>query len=362
MDERIIAHIDMDAFFAAVEADRRGLWDEPLVVCVYSGRSENSGVVSTASYGARELGIGAAMPIREAMRKAKTSSREVHFVPMDKEFYREFSDRIRREVLEDRAGAIEQASIDEFYLDLTDTVDGYGEAEDLAAEVKDAIEERFHVTASVGIGPSRLVAKIGSDQDKPDGLTVVEPSEVEAFMRSLTIEDIHGIGEETRKTLNAMGITSVDELQEADRQRLVREFGENRGVDIWERAHGEDDTPVEESEPRQLSRLTTLDHDTRELAEVVQELPGLVDAVMAELEDRDMTFQRVAVLVVDEDVQMHSRSTTLETPVQDRGILRETARELLEEWLEDEDASIRRVGVRAAKLEDRAGQRSLDAF
>lgn len=362
MRERIIAHLDMDAFFATVEADRRGLWDEPLVVCVYSGRSENSGVVSTASYGARELGIGAAMPIREAMRRANESSREVHFVPVDREFYQEVSDRVRREVLADHTDTIEQASIDEFYLDLTDAVDGYGAAEDIVEEIKDAIEERFHLTCSAGIGPNRLVAKIGSDQDKPDGLTVVEPSEVEAFMRSLTIEDIHGIGEETRKTLNAMGIASVEELQEADRQRLMREFGENRGIDIWERAHGEDDTPVEESEPEQVSRLTTLGHDSRELAEVAEELPGLVDAVMAELEGRDMTFQRVAILVVDEDVQMHSRSTTLETPVRDREILRETARELLEAWLEEEDAAVRRVGVRAAKLEDRGGQRSLDAF
>ena len=181
-------------------------------------------------------------------------------------------------------------------------------------------------------------------------------------MRSLTVEDVHGIGAETRKALAAMGITSVEGLQEADRQRLVREFGETRGVDLWERAHGEDDTPVEESAPKQLSRLTTLDHDTRDTAIITQEFPGLVDAVMEELEERDMTFQRVAVLVVDADVQMHSRSRTLETPVQDREILQETAEVLLGEWLDAEDGAIRRVGVRAAKLDDRGGQRSLDAF
>ncbi len=359
---RRILHVDMDAFFASVEADRRDMEDEPLVVCVYSGRSEDSGVVSTCSYEARELGIRAGIPITRAKTIASDADEEVHFVPMDREYYGHVADRITEEVLEEYTDRIEHASIDEAYLDVTERKEDLDGAVTVAEEIRERVRDGFDLTCSVGVGPNKLVAKIASDQDKPDGLTAVRPERVEAFMRSLDLEEIHGIGPETDERLRELGIESVEELAEADRQRLAEVFGETRGPKIVRMAQGRDEEPVEEREQQQFSRLTTLEEDTDVEEFILGAMEPLVDELMSELDAGRLWFRTVVLLAIDTDIGMHTRSETFETPVQDRDLLMEAAEDLLGEFLEEGDIKVRRIGLRVKNLEQDTGQRNLAEF
>ncbi|MDY6770447.1 MAG: DNA polymerase IV [Candidatus Nanohaloarchaea archaeon] len=358
---RRILHVDMDAFFASLEQRRRGI-DGPVVVCVYSGRSEDAGAVSTASYGARELGIAAGMPIKRAKRVAEDADEGMAFVPVDKEYYRQVSADIRAEVFEEAAATVEQASIDEAYLDITERAATFDEAVRVAEQVQEGIMERFDLSCSIGVAPNKLVAKMASDRDKPGGLTSVAPDEVEAFMRSLELDDLHGVGEKSVERLEELGITSVEELADADRQRMVREFGEQRGLELIATARGADDAPVEERERQQLSCLTTLREDTRSRERLATELDGLADDLLAKVAEHEVVFGRVVLLAIDTGMQMHTRSTSLTTAVQDGEILLSEARDLLDRLLDETDAAFRRLGLRVAGLEDAAGQRDLTEF
>ncbi len=360
--ERRIIHLDMDAFYASVEAERRDMEGEPLVVCVYSGRSESSGAVSTCSYEARELGISAGMPISRAEKIAEDSQEEVNFVPMDRDFYRHISDKIKEEILEERFERIEQASIDEFYIDASDETQGFEEARDIAERLKGDIEEEFNYTCSVGIGPNKLVAKIASGREKPDGMTVVEPEEVDKFMESLELEEIHGIGPKTVQKLESLGIDSVKDLRAADRRLLVEEFGEKQGAKLIEKAKGKDDSPVEESRQKQISRLTTLKKNSDSPEYIQPYLEELTNQLFDKVKEEDVYFSSVALLVIDTDLKMHTRSKSIGAAVRDKEVILDEVQKLLKEFLLDFNREIRRIGVRVKDLEYEKGQKRLKEF
>lgn len=360
--ERKILHIDMDSFYASVESRRRGLEGQPVVVCVYSGRTEDSGAVSTCSYEARDLGIHAAMPIVQAKRIAEDTQQKVHFVPMDKEYYRQVSDKIRDQVLENHSDQIEQASIDEAYLDITDQAESFEKAEKIGENIQEEIREEFDLTCSIGIGPNKLVAKIASDREKPDGLVTVRPEEVKEFMQGLELSDIHGIGGKTVERLEEMGIGTVEELAGTKVARLVEEFGETQGVKLSRKARGEDRSEVEEDIQKQVTRITTLDQNSRSFNHVKQYLGDLAEEVIEKLEEEDFYFRKVGLIVIGSDITTYTRSRTLKTRVRDRGILVEEATGLLEDFLKEADVEVRRIGVRAGDLKVVDSQQSLDRF
>ncbi|MFQ3308080.1 MAG: DNA polymerase IV (DinB-like DNA polymerase) [Candidatus Nanohaloarchaea archaeon] len=355
-----VLHVDMDAFYASVEAERRGWKGEPIVVCVYSGRSEDSGAVSTCSYEARDLGIHAAMPIKNAKRIAEDAGLDVHFIGMDKEFYDQFSDDIREQILEDYTDIIEKASIDEFYLELNDK--NFTEAEKEASEIKKRVKDAFGVTCSIGVAPNKLVAKIASDREKPDGLTIVREEEVGEFMNGLEVDEIHGVGERTREKLSELGINSVEELAKVEAGLLVREFGEKQGPELRKKARGEDESDVEESLQKQVTRITTLDQNSRSFNHIRKVFPELADDIEVKLGEMDVDFGSVIIIAIDTDLEMHTRSTSLKTRVRDREIIIEKGEDLLEEFLDNFDGLIRRVGLRVSKLKERKGQKSFTEF
>lgn len=350
----------MDAFYASVEARRRGLEGEPVVICVYSGRTQDSGAVSTCSYEARELGIHAAMPIKTAKKKAEKTDEEVRFIGMDKEYYDRFSDRIKNQILQEYAENLEKASIDEFYLELP--TENFEEAEKTAEEIRERIPEEFGVTASVGVAPNKLVAKIASDREKPEGITVVRSGEVEEFINRLELDEIHGIGGKTVEKLEELGIRTVKELSEAEPSLLVREFGENQGLKLLEKARGEDDSEVSEDQQKQVTRITTLDQNTENFESIKSVFPELADEILQVLEEENMDFGSVALIVIDSDIQMHTRSTSLKTRVRDAEQILGKGEELLEEFLDQENLLVRRIGLRVSDLKKRKGQKSMQAF
>lgn len=358
---RKILHVDMDSFYASLERQRKEL-EGPIVICVYSGRTEDSGAVSTCSYDARDLGVHAAMPITRAKNIADKSDKEVHFLPMDREYYRQKSDEIREEIYEKHAEKIEQASIDEAYLDTTDKVESFEEGKILAEKIQKEVNQKFGITCSVGIGPNKLLAKIASDQDKPEGITSVESEEVNDFMNSLELEGIHGIGDKTVEKLEALGITSVEQLADANRRKLIEEFGENLGSKIQDKARGIDEEEVSEKMQKQITRITTLDQNTRSINHIKTYFPNLADQIFDQLEDKDLKFGQVVLVAIDTDIQMHTRSKKLKTRVLDRELFLEEEESLLEDFLSDFDGEVRRIGLRVSDLEEDKGQKSLGNF
>lgn len=361
MTNRKILHVDMDSFYASLERERKGL-EGPIVICVYSGRTEDSGAVSTCSYDARELGIHAAMPITRAKDIAAESDEEVHFLPMDREYYREISDEIREQIYEKYAEKIEQASIDEAYLDITSEVESFDEARSIAEEIQNEVREEFGITCSVGIGPNKLVAKIASDREKPEGLTTVLPEEVDEFMQSLELEDIHGIGGKTAEKLKDLGVTSVEGLAKADRRKLVEKFGANLGTKIQDKARGIDDEPVKEKMQKQITRITTLDQNSSSTNHIKTYFPALADEIFEQLGEKGLRFGQVVLVVIDTDIQMHTRSKKLKARIQDKEKFIDEEEALLEEFMEEFDGEVRRIGLRVSDLEESEGQRKLESF
>src|SRR5262249_7275911 len=225
---RIIAHVDMDAFYASVEAHHNpALREKPVVVGADPKEGRGRGVVEAASYAARRYGIRAAMPISRAWKLAQAAvakgQEPVVFVHGNRRLYVEMSERVMV-ILAAGGDAFEEASIDEAYLDLS-SLGSFEAAAERARALKREIAEREGLTCSVGLGPNKLVAKIASDFKKPDGLTIVTEDEVQAFLDPMSIRVIPGIGPKTEAELNEHGIRMVQDLRSLDAARLNEWFG-----------------------------------------------------------------------------------------------------------------------------------------
>ena len=355
---RIIAHLDMDAFFAAVEERRDPeLRGRPVVIGADPKAGKGRGVVATASYAARRYGIRSATPISRAWRLAEAARRRGEpatvFLRGNHALYREVSARIMALVAE-RADAFEEASIDEAYLDLSSLAD-FHNAETHARTVKALILEREGLTCSVGIAPNKLVAKIASDFRKPDGLTVVRPEAVEDFLDPLSIRVIPGIGPKTEAFLRERGIGTIAELRGVERPRLVEWLGK-WGDDVYERARGVSLSPVSnEWERKSVGEQETFEVDTLDATFVLERARALARTVWSRLEGHGFrAFRTVTVTVRFENFITFARSRTGREVWTSEEALCAAALELLLSFLDDREnprhRKLRLIGVRAEKL------------
>ena len=350
MQDRIVMLVDLDYFFAQCEERRNpSIRGKPVVVCVYSGRTEDSGAVSTANYVARKYGVKSGIPILLAKQKLKGV--DAVFLPVDKGFYREVSDEIM-EILRGYADRFEQVGIDEAYLDVTKRTKGnYSEAEELAATIKGDVLTQQKLTCSIGVGPNKLVAKIAADVQKPDGLTVVRPEEVRSFLLPLPVRRLVGVGRKTEKKLETLSVRTVGQLARFDVQKLIGIFGRKLGTYFHNASLGIDEEPVQErSEPESVSRISTLKEDTRDLTVILDEAYRLCDEVYARLLQRGLAYRSVSIYIVAGDLSVHSRSRTFENPAGDSETFKNTVKELYEKFLGESDVEARRVGVKVSSL------------
>jgi DNA polymerase IV (DinB-like DNA polymerase) len=354
----MVVHLDMDAFYAAVEERRDpALRGRPLVVGADPKGGAGRGVVTTASYAARKYGIRSALPISRAWRLAQAARRrgepETIFVRGDHALYREVSGRIMG-IATRGADAFEEASIDEVYLDLSSLGD-FGRAEAHTRAVKAEILEREGLTCSAGIGPNKLVAKIASDFQKPDGLTVVLPEAVQAFLDPLPIRKLPGIGPKSAALLYGCGIRTIADLRAVDRTALVEWFGK-WGDEMSERARGISDDPVSnEWERKSVGEQETFERDTLESALVLERVRVLAGDVFERLRaDGFVGFRTVTVTVRFSNFVTRNRSRTGEAPVTTRDGLETVAEHLLLPFFDEREnprrRKIRLIGVRAEKL------------
>ena len=356
-------HVDLDYFYAQCEENLNPtIRGKPVVVCVYSGRTAESGVVSTGNYEARKYGVKAGIPITRAKRLLEGTGAVL--LPMNRPVYEEISDRIM-ETLRGQASAFEQAGIDEAYLDITNTTNGnLDKAEEIGRELKRKIIKQEHIACSIGIAPNKLVAKIASDQNKPDGLTIIRPERLASFMESLQVGKIPGVGKKVEDKLKQLNVESVQQLQALDAPTLIESFGTNLGAFLYHAARGEDDDPVKErDQPTQISRIATLKKDTRDMGEMMPLLEELTTSVVHKAVEAGLTCRSVAMIAILNDLSIHNRSRTLDTTTSDPKVITGTVKELTEQFLQSMPSALaRRIGVRLSGLSKVAGQTDISKF
>jgi len=339
---RSVLHVDMDAFYAAVEQrDNPSLRDKPVVV-----GGDIRGVVAAASYEARKFGVRSAMPMAEACRRCP----ELVRVPLRMSWYRSVSDEVF-EIFRGFTPLVEGLSVDEAFLDVTDSLALFGAGEQIAAALKERILARTELTASVGVASNKLVAKIASELDKPDGLVIVNEENLRSILDPLAAHVIPGIGPETRGRLEVAGIRTVGDLRRASERVLEPIFG-RYARRIRDRASGLDDRPVVPSRPeKSVSAEETYATDLRARPHMHRELMRLCERTAARLRARGLVAGTVQLKVRQSDFSTCTRQRALKPPDNSTDRLFSEARTLLDDWRRQfPGASVRLLGVGATRL------------
>ena len=346
MGPRTILHVDLDAFFAAVEQrDRPELRGLPVVVGGPGGEYSR-GVVSAASYEARRFGIHSAMSLREAYRRCPTAV----FLPVDGRRYQEAS-RAVMAVLRRYTPAVEPISIDEAFLDVSGSAALFGDGRTIATRIKDDIRTEVGLTASVGVATTKLVAKIASDLQKPDGLVVVAPGEEAAFLAPLPISRLWGVGERTAVALGEYSVRTIGDLAALPPDLLVRRFGKVGGS-LVDRARGIDPDAVHDGDPaKSVGHEHTFDTDTSDPEVIERTLLAMADGVSGRLRAAGVRAGTVAVKIRDSSFRTITRQRTLTEPTDLTEPIYRTALELARP--EVRGIRVRLLGVTASNLGER---------
>lgn len=342
---RKIIHVDMDAFFASVEQrDRPELRGRPVVV---GGDPRSRGVVAACSYEARRFGVRSAMPSAQAQRQCP----EAVFVRPRMGRYREVSAEIF-EVFHEVTPLVEGLSVDEAYLDVTDNALGEPLAGRVALWLKARIRERTGLTASAGVAPNKLVAKIASDMRKPDGLVIITPEQVDAFVAALPVEKLWSVGPATARRLHELGIRTAADLRRQDPEMLVHAFGRH-GRFIYGLACGDDPREVSTGrEPKSRGAETTFAEDVTDAETLARVLGGLAERVGESLRRLGRPGRTVTLKLRYADFTTISRSRTLTDATDDSAVLARTAVELLDAGTDAGERPVRLVGVSVGGLLD----------
>ncbi len=360
---RIILHLDFDYFYAQVEEnDSPELKGKPIVVCMFSGRTRESGAVATSNYEARKYGVKSGMPI--AFAKKKLEGVVSAFLSARHERYSEVSQQLMQIIVK-YADKFEQTSIDEAFVDISQKSEGkYFKARMIAEDLKKEIFDTHHFTCSVGIGPNKLMAKMASDFQKPNGLTVVRPQEVEGFLADLDVDKIPGIGPKTKEALNTLGVKTISDLRKHDRTEIAEKFGKNAGAWLINAARGEDDSEVGTAEEqKQISRIKTLKQNSRELNYIMNEINELVNDVAQTLVDNNLVCSVVGINAIDSELKNYTKSKTLNRATNEINEIKIVVRELYSSLVNDfVSVQFRRAGVKVEKLESKKGQKTLGEF
>jgi nucleotidyltransferase/DNA polymerase involved in DNA repair len=361
---RIIVHVDMDAFYAAVEERYNpALQSLPVVVGADPKEGKGRGVVTTANYMARRFGIHSALPISRAWRLADAARQRGEpatvFVRPNFSLYREVSARIMQ-IFERSADSFEEASIDEAYLDVS-SLETFEAAVERMSAVKSEIREKEELGCSVGIGPNKLIAKIASGYKKPDGLTLVQPEIVQEFLDPLPIRVIPGIGPKGEAFLHERNIRTMKHLQEIPEARLMEWFG-RWGQRLFQKARGIDESEVSNDWTRKsIGEQETFEEDTRSLSVVTERLHGMAERVIGKLREKGFIgFRTLTLTVRFSDFETKNRSHSVKNGIlldhngQELSLLKEQALILLLPFFDGREnprgKAIRLIGLRLEKL------------
>ena len=346
--EKAIVHLDLDAFFAAVEVlENPVLEGKPVIV---GGRPEGRGVVTSASYVARGYGVRSAMPVSRALSLCPAAI----VLPSRHHLYRDYSRQVMA-ILREVSPIVEQMSVDEAFLDLSELVPSWQHAVEVAHELQKRVKEEIGLSASLGVATNKLVAKVASDRDKPGGLTVVRPGTEAAFLAPLPVRALWGVGPVTAQKLASLGVTTVGQLARVPAPELRAHFGRH-GEAMARQAQGIDDRPLRTSrQPKSIGKERTFAEDLDELQALLQQLCKLSEGVGRRLKNANLASGTVAIKVRFADFTTLTRQMTLSVPTDDAAEIYKATQILLHKvWRRGQ--RVRLLGVTARQLSPPTGQ------
>jgi DNA polymerase IV len=343
--DRFIVHVDMDAFYASIEQrDDPSLQGRPVIVGADPRQGQGRGVVAACSYEARKFGVRSALPIGRAWKLCPDGA----FVRPRMQRYVEVSHEIM-EILQRFTNLVEPLSIDEAFLDVTGSRTLFGAPVQIARAIKKEIREATGLTASAGVGPNKFIAKIASDLKKPDGLVVVEPGEVESFLRDLPISRLWGVGPKTEDRLLEIGLRTIGEVRERKPEALAQLLGSNLGVHLYRLALGQDDRPVIPNwEPKSVSNETTFEEDTRDRELLVRTIRKLAENVARRLRRDNYRARKVTLKIRFEPFETHTRQVSVKKPIDSDEEITRHALSLFNQF--SLDRRIRLIGVGTGEI------------
>lgn len=332
----------MDAFFSSVEQKRHPELVSKPVVVGGGGDPTKRGVVSTASYEARKFGIHSAMPLRTAYKLCP----DAVFLPVDYEEYSRVSERIK-EILREFTPIIEDVGIDEAFLDIS-SIDK--PSEEIAKKIKRRIKDETDLTCSIGIAPNKLLAKMASDMQKPDGFTIIKDEDVESHIWPLPARKLWGVGPKTETYLKEMGIKTIGELASLSLDRLIEEFGQSYGNYLYEASRGMDESPlITHWEPKSISRETTFQRDVDNWQVIAKTLVELTKEVVISMKEEGYQGRTITVKVRFSDFKTYTRAKTLAESTVSLDEIRRAAFDCLKRF--ELKKKIRLIGMRIGNLE-----------
>jgi len=359
---KIIFHIDFDYFYAQCEEIRKPeLRNIPSVVCVYSGREDDSGVVSTCNYKARKYGVKAAMSIRLA--KSKLKDVRAVFLPTDIPYYQEIS-RNAMKVIQNYGDLFEQVSVDECYVDFTKiTNSDFDDAKIFATSLQKNIKEQINLTCSIGVGPNKLISKIASDFKKPNGITVVNQDDAKNFISNCKIEDIPGVGPKTALKLESLGINSISDISNKNIFELRDALGYKTATFLANASNAIDYSQIKiRGTSKQIGKIVTLKKDKTEFEQIKMTAATLCASVFESLKNKRQAFRIITVILILENLQHVSISKSLKLYSASLEELNKNSLLIVNEIIANNSISldnIRRMGVVVTDLKDISGQDSL---
>jgi len=348
---RIIMHIDMDAFYSSVEQrENPSLKGKPVIVGADPKEGKSRGVVMGCSYDARAFGVHSAMPISVAYSLCPTG----HYLRPNFTLYEHVSEEIMR-ILQEFSEKLEQVSIDEAFLDISEKAASFEAAATFAEEIKRQMAHRVNLPCSIGIAPNKAVAKIASDSAKPGGLTIVPPERVGEFLDPLPVSKISGVGKKSSELLARMGITTIRQLAAMHPSRLSDAFGKY-GIRIWQIANGIDEEEVVTSKSiKSISSESTFDQDIQDRGKIMEAFDSIIGDVHARLQSQNMLFRTVGIKVRLENFETFTRAKTHTKYTNERSIIHGYVKQLFGEF-EQPPRKIRLVGVRLSGLQSLGSQ------
>ena len=363
METRVVFHIDFDYFYAQCEEVRSPeLKSKPVCVCVFSDRGGDSGAIAAANYTARKYGVKSGIPISFA-KKRLSERKDAVFLPVDFDFYSEISEKAM-EIMKKSADIFEYVGRDEAYLDVTKRIDGdFLKASHLAQQIKNSIRDKIKLSCSIGISSNKLISKIASNFQKPDGLTVVFPEKIEVFLDQLKIRVIPGIGGKTEEKFSEMNIETIQELKKIDIFTLNKEFGRKSGTYIYNAVRGIHNEPVKEKEERiQYSKIMTLKKDSKDYQFLSENINELCKEVHEIIMKNNKRFKSIGIHIVQSDLSNKSKSKMLKNPTSSLEELQRNVDQLLKEALKNQTDTIRRLGVKVSELSGIKGQNNITSY
>ena len=360
--KKIIFHIDFDYFYAQCEEIRKPeLRNIPSVVCVYSGREEDSGVVSTCNYEARKYGVKAPMPIRLA--KSKLKDVEAIFLPTDMPYYHDISRNAMR-IIENYGELFEQVSVDECYVDFTKiTNSDFDDAKIFANSLQKNIKDQINLTCSIGVGPNKLISKIASGINKPNGITVVSREDAKNFISNCKIEDIPGVGPKTAKKLESLGIESISDISKKSIFELRDALGYKTATFLVNASNAIDYSQIKvRGTSKQIGKIVTLKKDIADYEQINLTAASLCTSVYENLRNKGQAFRILTIILILENLQHVSFSKSLKLYSASFDELHRNSLFIIKEMINNNSISldnIRRMGVVVSDLKDISGQDSL---